>query len=340
MGAQIPELAIEKSMNRMLETAGYARIHQGKVRDTYRISDKFLLVVATDRLSIFDFVLPVLIPDKGAVLTALTHYWLSQVFVNYSHHLVNSRENLGFNAVHELKHELPELDLKRCLIVKDLSDEMLDFEMIFRHHIGGSVYKKYLETGTAGGHKLPLGLPKWSKLDEPIFTPSTKEDVGHDINKDAEYFFSKTGEAGRKLVALLTEIYTSAYKLASANGIRILDTKFEGTLTTIADEILTPDSSRFVDSSNWEIAMKEEREPDFLDKEPARIWGKSVETGFDVTGINKLDPVNPEHTAFVHGLKVPENIITAISGGYAEIFNRLTDWPFKQYQIRIMQIKH
>lgn len=337
MGAKIPELAVEKTMNRMLEAAGYERIHQGKVRDTYRISDNFLLVVATDRLSIFDFVLPVLIPGKGAVLTALTHYWLTQVFACYPHHLLNLE---GFSVVNELKRALPELDLRHCLVVEDLSNEMLDFEMIFRHHIGGSVYKKYLETGTAGGHKLPPDLPKWSKLDEPIFTPSTKEDVGHDINKDAEYFFSKTGKTGKKLVAMLTEIYKSAYKIAGARGIKILDTKFEGTLATIADEILTPDSSRFVDSSNWETAMREKRDPDFLDKEPVRIWGKSVETDFGVTGINKLDPVNPEHTAFVHGLKIPEDIITTTSGRYAEIFNRLTGWPLGRYQAEVMQIKH
>lgn len=324
MGAKIPELAVEKSMNQMLEATGYTRIHQGKVRDTYRISDKFLLVIATDRLSIFDFVLPVLIPGKGAVLTALTHYWLTQVFADYPHHLVNAGGDLGLNAVHELKHELPELDFRRCLVVKDLSNEMLDFEMIFRHHIGGSVYKKYLETGTAGGHKLPLDLPKWSKLDTPIFTPSTKENVGHDINVDAQYFFEKTGPKGKATVAMLQEIYKLAYAIAALKGIRILDTKFEGTLTTIADEILTPDSSRFVDNSDWETAMLEKRDPDFLDKEPVRIWGKSVETDFDVTGINKLDPVNQEHTAFVHSLGIPQDIITTTTNRYNNIFKRIT----------------
>ena len=325
MGAKIPELAIEQAMNRMLEAAGYARIHQGKVRDTYRISDSFLLVVATDRLSIFDFVLPVLIPGKGAVLTALTHFWLTQVFTNYSHHLVNSEKNLSHNAVNELKHELPELDLKRCLVVKDLSKDMLDFEMIFRHHIGGSVYKKYLETGTAGGHKLPPNLPKWSRLDEPIFTPSTKEDVGHDVNVDARYFFEKTGKKGKTIVAMLKEVYKRAYASAALKGIRILDTKFECTFTTLADEILTPDSSRFVDNNDWEIAMKEGRDPDFLDKEPVRIWGKSVETDFGVTGINKLDPLNPEHVAFVHSLEIPQDIITNTSNRYDNIFKRITD---------------
>ena len=324
MGAKIPELAIEKSMNRMLETAGYPRIHQGKVRDTYRISDKCLLVVATDRLSIFDFVLPVLIPCKGAVLTGLAHYWLTQVFADYPHHLIDA--SLGFNTVQELKNELPELDLKRCLVVKDLSNEILNFEMIFRHHIGGSVYKKYLETGTAGGHKLPPDLPKWSKLDEPIFTPSTKEDVGHDINVDAEYFFEKTGPKGKATVAMLQEIYKLAYAVAALKGIRILDTKFEGTLTTIADEILTPDSSRFVDNRNWKIAMEEGRDPDFLDKEPVRIWGKSIKTDFNVTGINKLTPVNPEHTAFVHSLEIPQDIITTTTNRYNNIFERITGY--------------
>ena len=324
MGAKIPELAIEKAMNRMLEAAGYARIHQGKVRDTYRISDKFLLVVATDRLSIFDFVLPVLIPGKGAVLTALTHFWLTQVFANYSHHLVNSKKDSRHNAVNELKHELPELDIKRCLVVKDLSKEMLDFEMIFRHHIGGSVYKKYLETGTAGGHKLPPNLPKWSRLDEPIFTPSTKEDVGHDINVDAQYFFEKTGQQGKAIVTMLQEMYKRAYAGAALKGIRILDTKFECTFTILADEILTPDSSRFVDNSDWEMAMTEGRDPDFLDKEPVRIWGKSVETDFGVTGINKLDPLNPEHVAFVHSLEIPQDIITTTSNRYNNIFKRIT----------------
>lgn len=250
MGVAIPKMALETKMNALLEGAGYPRIHQGKVRDTYRIDYELLLVLATDRLSIFDFVLPVVIPGKGMVLTALTHYWLTQVFNDYPHHLVNSDIDQKRNVIHELKYSIPGLDLRRCLGVKDLGHEMLDFEMIFRHHIGGSVYKKYLETGMAGGHQLPLDLPKWSKLEEPIFTPSTKEDVGHDINVDAEYFFGKVGEEGKKTIAMLTEIYKKAYALAAENGIRILDTKFEGTLTTLADEILTPDSSRFVDDNN------------------------------------------------------------------------------------------
>jgi phosphoribosylaminoimidazole-succinocarboxamide synthase len=168
--AQIPNVLLQDSWSEDLKQSGLNLLSQGKVRDTWRLSNDYLLVIATDRISIFDFVLNALIPKKGEVLTALTHFWLTQVLTNCEHHLAHSVEYDDFNVAADLKHdtyaglELPNLPAERCLVVKDLTKFMYNFEMIFRHHIGGSVYEKYLETGTAGGQALPPNLPKWSKL--------------------------------------------------------------------------------------------------------------------------------------------------------------------------------
>jgi len=225
---------------------------------------------------------------------------------------------------------------------------MWDFEMIFRHHIGGSVFKKYQETGIAGGHILPKGLPQWSKLDEPIFTPSTKAEVGHDVNVDEDYFFKVMTERGlhneaQFVVAQLADAYKAAYAYAAENGILILDTKFEVAGPIFADEILTPDSSRFVKEDDWREAMEKGQNPKFLDKQPIRDWGSTVETPFykdgnQIVGINKLDPENEEHLEFVHSLIVPEEVIFDATRRYLEIFNLLTGYPLEEYQQIVMGI--
>ncbi len=319
MGAIIPPQVAETATSRYLAEQGLVLLHRGKVRDTYQhpFNSSWLVVVATDRLSVFDLVLPALIPYKGEVLTAMTLFWLTKVLVDFPHHLEPSEKDHSLNAVHDLKDMLPRLPLKRCLVVR--KETIQEYELIFRHHIGGSVYKTYLETGTAGGHKLPSGLPKWSVLEDPLFTPSTKAEIGHDVNITAVEYFADMGKAGEDAVAMFSRAYKRAYAYARERGIIILDTKFEGG-SVIADEVLTPDSSRFTTVDDWQQAVIEDRDPIFYDKEPVRQWGKTVETPWGTGLHNKsLDPQDPEHTKFVASLHVPSRVVDAATKRYLDL---------------------
>jgi phosphoribosylaminoimidazole-succinocarboxamide synthase len=322
VGAVIPASVAETELSCNLKNAGLIRIHQGKVRDTYAHPDEdnLMIVVATDRVSIFDFVLPIQIPSKGEVLTALTHFWLKTVLNEFPNHLEPSYVHPDLNAIHDLKARYPDLPIKRSLVVRRA--EIPPYEMIFRHHLGGSVYKKYLETGRVGGHRLLPGLAKWSLLDEPLFTPSTKEEQGHDVNIDARSYFNEMGDRGRKAVYMFGDAYMQAYEYARDRGILILDTKFEG-VDMIADEVLTPDSSRFTTLEDFEKATQEGRDPIFYDKQVVREWGKTIKTPWGV-GLNKLDPTNPEHLAFVASLNIPGDVINLTADRYYEILHRLT----------------
>ena len=350
--AKIPSNWQTDPLTEYLLDNGLKRISQGKVRDTYYLDDERLLVVTTNRISVFDFVLNASVPGKGEVLTALTHFWLTKILAKFENHLVSAKSKPSDcpidpypNAAYDLKEDyLAELPLERCLVVRNLSGKMYPFEMIYRHHIGGSVYKSYEKTGLAGGHILPLGLPKWSKLDQPIFTPSTKEDVGHDMNIDANYFFTEmTGngleEEAHEVVDILAEAYNTAYKYAEKRGILILDTKFEVAGKIIADEVLTPDSSRFGLKEDCEQALSEGCDPKFHDKQPVRDWAAKVTTPFldkdgqPIIGVNKLDPEIDEHVDFVHGLKIPDEVIAGTTERYLAIFKMITGICLKNYQI-------
>lgn len=274
------------------------------------------------------------------MLTALTHFWASTIN-GFQHHLIADKQQPVFNAAYSLKQSGLDIPLERSLVVYDMTNIMDEFEFIFRHHIGGSVYKNYAISGQAAGQTITPGLPEWSKLSEPIFTPSTKEDIGHDINVDAEYYFHRhSGDEAREFVAMLKNFYTLAYEYAEKKGILILDTKFEGSsvLGIIGDEFLTPDSSRFCDAEDWKEAMKTGRKPKFLDKQFVREWAMKLETPFGQTGIHKLDPSNPEHLTFVHSLPVPAAIIQATTEKYLEIFYRLTGQHLPQYQKEMMGV--
>lgn len=326
----IPERALD---NCLAAPINGKRIHRGKVRDTYELTPDLLLFLATDRLSIFDFVLPALVPRKGEILTALTHFWLTKVFPDVPNHLANCDEatiKKFFNS-----KGVP----RNALVVRKLS--MVPFELIFRHHIGGSVYKKYQKTGLAAGQKIVAGLSKWSALDRPICTPSTKAQEGHDINIDLEDYLMEMGPYSEKSVEMLASVYSRAYAYAKKLGILILDTKFELGMENrnyiLADEILTPDSSRFTTVADFKLSMEEGRDPIFMDKEPARNWGRTVITPFKdadgemIIGINKLDPADEQHLNFVHSLKVPEEVISTIMNRYLEVFKLLTGSSIDEY---------
>lgn len=347
--AHIPKCLQENPLNDYLMRHGLQGVNQGKVRDTFRVDDDRLLPVATDRLSAFDFVLPVLVPKKGEVLTAMTHFWLTKVLNEFPNHLMPS-SHVGYNEAYDLREDfLHDLPIERCLVVKDLRGQLFPFEMIYRHHIGGSVFKSYQKTGIAGGHKLPPNLPKWSKLDAPIFTPSTKEEVGHDINVDAAFFFSEMAKRGldkeaRKTEAMLSLAYFTVYAYAEERGILILDTKYEAAPNMIADEFTTPDSSRFALKTDWEQAMAEGRDPKFLDKQPVRDYLAQIETPFkdsegnQIIGINNLSPQNIEHLAFVDSLEIPEKVISDTTERYLSIPKMLIGQSLEDYQKKEMGV--
>lgn len=338
MGAILPPQVAESYASKYLLGRRLERIHQGKVRDTYKFPGRedLLLVVATDRVSIFDFVLPTLIPQKGEVLTALTHFWLTEVLTDVPNHLATSQ---GLNMVHLLRNDYGGIPLERCLVVH--KQKILPFELIFRHHLGGSVYKKYLETEIVAGQQLAVGLPKWTRLHEPLFTPSTKEEATHDVNISVQEFLTAVGDVGPSAALTCSIAYQQAYEYAREKGLLILDTKFEVGVdgeVVIADEVLTPDSSRFTTEEDWLAAMQEGRDPVFYNKQVMRDWGSTVETPWG-TGLNNknLSPSNPEHLAFIYSIQVPEEVITQTRQRYLDVFSRLTDgMTLTEYQSQYM----
>ena len=222
---------------------GVERHAQGKVRDVYRAGDQ-LLIVATDRISAFDYILATGIPDKGRVLTQLSIFWFDFLRdVTPTHFLTAD--------VSQYPAPLPEFQDQlegRSMLVKRAN--MVEIECVARGYISGSGWKEYLQNGTVCGIKLPAGLRESDKLPEPIFTPATKAQTGHDENVSFEHVASLIGEdLAKRLRDLTLEIYGRAARYAETKGIIIADTKFEfgfvGDELVLGDEVLTPDSSRF-----------------------------------------------------------------------------------------------
>ena len=327
--AVIPNAVIDHNLEELAAGKGWVLKHRGKVRDTFvnPIHPTEMITVASDRISIFDFVLPTLIPGKGEYLTALTTWWAR------------------WSRLPSARHHLMHFDIPDCFpqerSIRVRRHPVLPVEMIFRMHLGGSVWEEYQRYGTAGGNKLPPNLKKWQKLPWPIFTPSTKEEVGHDINFSASEFFRTYGLKGGEIVNNLTYLVMSAYDKCLWKGITLLDTKFEVSQDgTLVDEFLTCDSSRFTTNEELKTALKEGRDPRPLDKQFVRTWGESIgDTGFfnssgeEITSIRLLDPRNPEHTRFVHGLTVPQEIIEETIRRYNELWTTLTDQELKAYQV-------
>lgn len=319
--ARIPSRVPQDPTTAGLLRRGLVLVNQGKVRDMVAFGDgrPTLDVVATNRISIFDFVLPVLVPQKGEVLTALTHFWLTNVLMDFPHHLLSP-----------VYYQSEGLASWNVLQIRRVSID--PWEMIFRGHIGGSVWDQYQKTGMVAGHKLPPGLQKWQRLSESIFTPSTKEAEGHDRNVTVEEYHAAMGARADQMVNLLGSAYEIAYNYAVERGILILDTKFEGGQGVIADEVLTPDSSRFTTVEDFDTAMREHRDPVFWDKELVRNWGRTVVTPRGTKGINTLDPLSEEDLAFVASLEVPPEIIKETAARYLAIFSMLTGMPLGEYQ--------
>jgi phosphoribosylaminoimidazole-succinocarboxamide synthase len=213
-------------------------VGSGKVRELYEVNDKRLLLVASDRISTFDVVLPTEIPDKGRVLTGLSGFWFARTEGICANHLIELRPDGRSTECHRL--------------------EMLPLECVVRGYLAGSGWKDYQATGAVCGHALPTGLQESAELPEPIFTPSTKATTGHDENIDRDQAAELIGEDRLAEVEQASiAVYCFAAEHARSRGILIADTKFEfgldraGTLV-LADEVLTPDSSRFWPADEYE----------------------------------------------------------------------------------------
>lgn len=304
-------------------------LSRGKVRDTYLLSDGNLLVVATDGISIFDFVLNALVPLKGVILNAMNHFWLKHLeqFGFETHFVAAGAAIDGF-----LPHGMcKDVNLQsRAIVVKRL--EMAPVEFVFRNCLTGSALKVYTEGGRVCGHEMPVGLQDGDRLAYTVFTPTSKEEEGHDLPVSAEDVMARFPMA----VLRMRDIFQIAVGYAESRGIMIADTKFEaGVDGVLGDEILTPDSSRFWDLREWLTSREAgvRKAPPSLDKELVRQWGKG-----DGQKINTFDPENPEHVARVHAMEVPELVLAQTTATYRYIFWRLTGRTIEQYLYDVMNV--
>jgi len=288
------------------EMAGLPLFRRGKVRDTYDLGDH-LLMVASDRISAFDVVLPTPIPGKGIVLTQLSRFWFELTDGLVPNHL-EPDEAIRTEIAARVGHERETLAGRTMLVRKA---ERIDIECVVRGYLAGSAWAEYRETGNVAGEPLPQGLDRAAELPAPIFTPSTKVDDGHDVTISRA---DLAGIVGNDLASRLEEVsrnlYAVAHDFARQRGIVLADTKFEfGTIDgrlTLIDEVLTPDSSRFWEAATWQPGT----EPPSYDKQPVRDW--LAASGWD------RRPPAPE---------LPDEVVAGTVERYGEAFRRLTGFP-------------
>jgi len=268
----------------------------GKVRELYALDDDRLLLVASDRISTFDVILPTEIPDKGRVLTGLSGFWFTKLADIVPNHMLGIRDD------------------GRSMECRRL--EMLPIECVVRGYLAGSGWKDYQATGATSGHALPAGLRESDRLPQPIFTPATKAQSGHDENISRDQAAELVGaERLAEVERVAIALYSAAAEYALACGIIIADTKFElgydgdGTLV-LGDEALTPDSSRFWPADAYEPG----RGQDSFDKQFVRDY-------CETTGWDKTYP----------GPEIPEDVVAGTRAKYVEAFERLTKLSFDAY---------
>jgi phosphoribosylaminoimidazole-succinocarboxamide synthase len=240
---------------------------KGKVRDTYEIDDERLLMVATDRISAFDHVLPNGIPDRGKVLTQLSIFWFSQTDTFQANHLISGMVPDLPSVLKNFREELA----GRFMIVRKA--KRIDFECVVRGYLAGSAWKEYQESQTLAGEKMPPGLRQSEKLAYPIFSPATKAETGHDENVTFDRVKKEIGDAvATKLHDASLELYNYASEFAARRGLILADTKFEfgqiGDEVILIDEALTPDSSRYWDAATYAVGTS----PESYDKQFVRDW--------------------------------------------------------------------
>ena len=258
----------------LLETPLPNRLYRGKVRDTYDLGDGLLLMVATDRISAFDVVLPTAIPDKGRVLSLMSKFWFDQtchIVPNHFIALAEDKDQLGDLAEHPLLKDLAPEIAQQAMVVKRA--DRVDAECVVRAYLTGSALVDYNATGTMFGVPMAPGLVDGSRLPELMFTPTTKAEIGHDEPLNAEEMASLVGaEMATKLQELSFAVFQHAHDVAAERGIIIADTKFEFGVrdgeVILIDEVLTPDSSRFWDAGGWNPGKSQ---PNY-DKQFVRDW--------------------------------------------------------------------
>jgi len=272
-------------------------LHSGKVRDLYALPDGQLLMVASDRISAYDFVLDSEIPDKGEILTRMSLWWFDQLADLVPHHVVST--------------DVPDEFRGRAVVCERL--EMFPVECVARGYLTGSGLLDYRRTGEVCGVPLPEGLTDASRLAEPIFTPATKAEVGeHDENVPFDAVAARIGrEDAEALRDLTLAVYGRAHEIARSKGIVLADTKFEfgrdsaGSIV-LADEVLTPDSSRFWPADSWEPGHAQ---PSF-DKQFVRDWLTSPASGWDRNGDTPPPPL-------------PDDVVAKTRRRYLEAYDRL-----------------
>ena len=281
-------------------------IASGKVREIYQKSPDELLFVASDRISTYDVVHPTPIPDKGAVLTGLSTFWFELTKEIVRNHMLSITEGVPAEA------------RGRAMVVRRL--RMLPVECVVRGYITGSGWKDYQRTGAVSGIELPEGLRESDQLPEPIFTPSTKAEVGHDEAIDFTQAIALVGDEAlaERLRDVSLAVYTAAADHARERGIILADTKFEFGLgtdgeLTLADEVLTPDSSRFWPADEYEPGRGQAS----FDKQFVRDWASS-------TGWDRNPPAPP----------IPEEIVARTREKYIEAYERITGESFAEWQRR------
>lgn len=278
------------------------KIISGKVREIYQVSEDRLAIVTTDRVSAFDVILPTPIPDKGKILNALSSFWFSYTEDIVKNHMISE-------DLQDMPQELQGEEFAgRTILVKKL--KMLPFEFIIRGYLFGSMWKEYQKTGGFCGKEFPAGMQQAEKLPEPILTPSAKAEEGHDVNVSFQYMEEKLGsELAHKVCDAAMALYKRCYDYAYERGIIIADTKFEFGLDengelVVADEVLTPDSSRFWSREAYRTGTS----PESFDKQYLRDW--LIENGLD----GKIPP--PE---------LPEDVVAKTREKYLECRERLVD---------------
>jgi phosphoribosylaminoimidazole-succinocarboxamide synthase len=274
---------------------------RGKVRDVYDLGDE-LLIVACDRLSAYDHVLRPGIPDKGKMLNQLTNFWFAKLEDVVTNHLLATEVD---DFPRRLAAHRAQLEGRAVLVRKT---RVVPFECVARGYLAGSAFREYRAGGVACGHRLPAGLERASRLAEPIFTPATKAESGHDENVDFDHLVRGVGrELAERLRALTLELYRRGAEAAASSGLLLADTKFEfgqrdGELILI-DEVLTPDSSRFWDAAAWHPGT----EPASFDKQYVRDW-------LDASGWDHESPPP----------QLPVEVVEGTRRRYLEAFRRLT----------------
>ena len=284
-------------------------LYRGKVRDTYDLGENRLLMIATDRISAFDVVLPNGIPDKGIILSRLSDFWFARskhIIPNHMIALADDAKHLSDLVTHPLISKLSDELAKRSVVVNRA--ERIDVECIVRGYLTGSAWAEYRKHQSVFWQDMPAGLSEGFKFEEPLFTPTTKADEGHDENMQITVMESMVGkEMTNKLKAKTIELYNFAHDFAYERGMILADTKIEFGIVDeeliVIDELLTPDSSRYWDANLYELGQS----PPNFDKQFVRDWLLGTEW-------NKEPPAPT----------LPDDIVSSTQERYLEAYKRLT----------------